>query len=176
MKKLAMAVGVLMAVAAVQAGTIWTEDFTDVTDWAVIHDPAGGSKISSDGSLAYLKVAAEKAQASFAPVPELGDLAEFDVTKKKNYALMFTVDKISPSCSYQLAFDEFSSKTGGYISTVWQVFPSKGMASTSGTFTVDLGKFTFSEQTKFIAPKILVSTGDGEQVVKIDQMRLEYIP
>jgi hypothetical protein len=171
-----MVILALSVAAVAQAGTIWTEDFSDVTDWAVVNDPVGGSTVSSDGSIGYLKVTAASNQVSFAPAPDIAALAEFDATKKKNYALTFTVDRISPSCSYQLALDEFSSKTGGYVSTVWQVFPPKGMASTSGTFTVDLGKFTFSEQTRYIAPKILVNTGDGEQVVKMDTMKLEYIP
>jgi hypothetical protein len=176
MKKL-IAVGAVVGFAALaEAGTIWTEDFTDVADWAVLNDPGGGAQVSTDGSLGYMKVRAASNQAAFAPSPDLATLAEFDVEQKKNYSLTFTIDRVSSSCSYQLALDEFSSKNGGYLSTVWQVFPPAGSSVTTGTFTVDLGKFNFNTGTHYVLPKILISTGNGDQLVKMDHMRIDFNP
>lgn len=76
--------------------TIWSEDFSDVSDWQVIADPGGGSTITSDGNLGQLYVNAGGNLAAFGPKTDGSSaLVLFDPSNKDAYAMNFVVDNLT---------------------------------------------------------------------------------
>jgi hypothetical protein len=167
---LAAAVCALMTLTGpgANAATVWSEDFSDVSDWAVVFDPSSGSTITSDGNLGLLFVNGGSTLAAFAPSSQ----APFDPINKADYTLDFNVNNVTWSTSYDIALDEFDSG-GNYLSTVWQVFPTEFSSTATGPQSINLGGFTFNAATANIAPKINVYTGDAGQTVSFDSMSLD---
>jgi len=179
MKKTALTVAlmVLSVGAEALAETVWTENFSDVADWSVIYDPGKGSTITTDGNLGSLTVMAGGSEAAFVPAADVAPYAPFDPAKKAQYTLTFTVDKITASTSYDIAFDQFFEPSkDGFNGTIWQVHPTNGTSTATGTIVVNLGKYEFDPTTKFIMPKVTVHTGYGDQTVKFDLMKIDLNP
>jgi hypothetical protein len=156
---------------------VWSEDFSNVSDWSVISDPGGGSSITSDGNLGSFYVNASNNVAAFGPNHTgTSGLALFNTANKNDYFLNFTVDSLTWSTSYDLALDEFGAD-GQYTGTVWQVFPALSTSTDTGSFSVALGAFTYDPGIMYILPKLTVHTGDGGQTVRFDSMSItETVP
>lgn len=148
---------------------IWSEDFSDVSDWQVIFDPGGGSTITSDGNLGLFNVQDDNNQAAFGPIPigpSAAPLVVFNTPNKNDYSMRFTVPTLTTSTSYDIRLDEFDSNTN-YLSTVFNVFPQ---GTFTGSTNVSLGAFTYNANTVYVLPKITVFTGDPNQTVSFDSM------
>ncbi len=163
--------GLLLACTA-RATIIWSEDFSNVSDWTVIADPGGGSTITSDGNLGLLYVNAANNQAAFGPQTGVAPFVPFDPNYKASYTMGFTVAAITYSTSYDIALDEFNSG-GNYIGTVWQVFPTASTSTFVGSTSVSLGAFTYTAGTTYLMPKITVHTGDPAQTVSFDNLQFD---
>jgi hypothetical protein len=157
-----------VSIGAVAQATIiiWSENFSDVSDWQVIFDPGGGSTITSDGNLGLFNVPSANNQAAFGPTPGVAPLVAFDTAKKNDYAMDFTVPSLTDSTSYDIRLDEFDSNTN-YLSTVFGVFPQ---GTFTGTTNVSLGAFSYNGSTVYLLPKITVFTGNPNQTVSFDSM------
>ena len=157
---------------------IWSEDFSDVSDWRVVYDPGGGSSISSDGAEASLFVNGSATEAAFIPDTAVAPFVPFDPAQAGDYTLSFVVAGLSGSTSYDIALDQFSdSNSGAFLSTLWQVFPSSGTSVSTGLVTINLGTVAgFDASTQYLQPKINVHTGDGGQTVRFDDMSFSVVP
>ena len=158
------------------ADVIWQEDFSDVSDWFMVANPAGDGSFSSDGSYAtFTEPTAGTNGLTFAPVPR----AAFDPALKDTYSLDITVQSLTWSASHKWAIDEWDSE-GAYVGTVWNVWPTvEGDRSTAGfdpagpvTTNINLGAYTFNSTTAYIAPKFDISTGDGGQSLVLDNLAI----
>lgn len=159
-------------VATARAGVIWTEDFSDVSDWVIIAQSNGnaGASISSLGGLGLFGVASNSSFAAFGPNTAV--LVPFAPPNKNDYAMDFTVPSLTDSTSYDIGLDEFDAGTN-YLSTVG-VFPN---GTFTGTTNVSLGgPLTYNASTVFLLPKITVFTGNGDQTVRFDNMEFTVVP
>lgn len=170
--------GLWASVAAADPIVIWSEDFSDVSDWQIVYDPGGGSTLSSDGDLAALFVNAAASEAAFIPNTAVAPFVPFDPSRPGDYTLTFVVAGLSYSTSYDVALDQFSAPhSGAFLSTVWQVFPSSGTSVSTGQVTISLGAVAgFDGAAQFLQPKINVHTGDGGQTVWFDEMTFSVVP
>jgi len=165
-------ISVLATAAAVAvADLVWEEDFSDVSDWSVIYDPGGGSSITANGGLGDMYVAVGGSEAAFGLVTAI----PFDTSRKDDYTLLFTVDALTASAEYDIALDEFDSG-GGWLNTIWQVFPSSGRSTFTGSDGVNLGAFTYDASTAYLKPKVDVHADAAAQTVSFDSMSMDLAP
>jgi hypothetical protein len=177
--KRVLAVAVLVMVGAlVSYGTIvYQDDCSTANGWANIANPSGNAVFSSDGST----VSFTEPNGGMSP----GNAATwgtsqmtFDPSLKTYYTLTIDVLSLTDSASYKFAIDEFTS-AGGYLNTIWNVYPvpeaerSTLGVSGPGTITLDLGTLTYNGSTAKIAPKFDLTTGNGNQTLKIDAITLD---
>lgn len=168
--------GLVGLASAVQASLIWTQDFSNVSNWQVIADPGGGSSVTSDGSQGLFYVNAGGNLAAFGPKTDGSSaLVPFNPADKSNYYMAFTVNNLTWSTSYEFAFDEFDANTN-YVNTVWQVFPSSSTTTFVGTTNVWLGAFSYDGSAAYILPKLTVHTGDGGQTIYFGAMEFSLVP
>lgn len=165
---LVVVLGLGIMVPAAQAVTIWTEDFSSVSDWSVL---TGNGVITSDGSLGRFREP-DGADTFFGAFTDSANYSTFDPANKANYDWVFTTDSLMWSVSYAIHLDQFdSSKT--YLSTVWNIQPD---TTFTGTKTVNLGGFTFDASAAYLSPKVWISTGDPDQSVYYNDMHMDVIP
>ena len=178
MKKL-LTLAVLVAIMSIgsyaQAATLWSEDFTDVSDWSVVWQAGSGSTITASGGLGELYVNDAASQSAFAPNQTDANFIPFNPVNKSDYTLNWIVDSLTWSTSWSIALDEFNSSKA-YISTSWQTYPAVGSTGDIGTFAQNLGSKTFNASTAYVIPKVDVYTGDGAQTVYLDSMSMDVIP
>ena len=156
----------LVITPACRAVIIWSEDFSDVSEWTVIFDQNGGSSISSDGNLGIFDVPAANNEAAFGPSPLLSPLVPFKPSGASVYDMRFEANSVSLSMSYDIRLDMFDKNTN-YVGTVFNVFPQGTFV---GTTNVGLGAFAFNGNTAFLMPKITVFTGDGGQTFTMNYL------
>lgn len=157
------------------AAIIWSEDFSDVSDWGVVHDPGGSSTITSDGSLGAMYVDAGANQAAFAPNQIDANFISFDPTKASDYTLNWDIDSLTWSTSWDIAMDEFASDKS-YVGTVWNIYPAAGTTAETGSLSKNLSGFSWNASTAYIIPKVDVYTGDPAQTVYFDSMEVDVVP
>jgi hypothetical protein len=167
-----MLVCFLSFVAGARAAVIWSEDFSDVSDWQVILDPGGGTSITSDGNLGLFHVGPASSEAAFGPIPGTAPLVDFVPANKNLYAVDLVVDSLTGSTSYELRLDEFGSSTN-YLGTVFGVL-AQGVFT--GTTNIALGAFSFNASAVYLLPKVEMFTGDGDQTVRVDNMDFTVVP
>lgn len=156
-----------------QAATLWSEDFSDVSDWGIVYAQHYGSSISASGGLGRLYVDAPNSVAAFAPNTIDANLIPFDTTKKSEYTLNWIVDDLTYSISWDIALDEYDlSKT--YISTSWGIYGTS--TNEKGAFAQNLGSKTFNADTAYVKPKVTVHTGAVAQSVYLDNMSMDQNP
>jgi hypothetical protein len=175
--RLGLMLAVLLCVGVTaQADVVWTQDFSNVSNWAVINDPGVGSTITSDGSqgLFYVDAANNLAAFGLAHAGTSG-LVLFNAADKNDYTLSFTVNSVTWSTSYEFALDEFDA-SGNYVGTVWNVYPASSTTTFTGSDSVGLGGFTYDAGTAYLAPKLTVHTGDGGQTVAFGAMGITVVP
>lgn len=153
------------------ADVVWSEDFTDVSDWSIGYDPGGGSTLTTDGSVGQLYVNAGASEAAFVPNSGIKPFAPFDPLQSSQYTLNLTVSSITSSTSYDVALDQFDSSFN-FVGTAWNVFPSSGTSVALGSQSVNLGSLSFAANTAYLMPKINVHTGDGAQTVGFDDLNI----
>ena len=161
-----------VAVLPVHANTVWTEDFSDVSDWSVIFDPGSGSSLTSDGNLGLFHVPSAGSEAAFGPIPGTAPFVSLTAGTAANITMSLTTDSLTGSTSYDIRLDEFDAGMN-YVSTVFGVL-SQG--TFTGTTNISLGTFSFSGSTAFVLPKVSVFTGLGDQTVRIDEISFSVIP
>lgn len=153
------------------AGVVWSEDFSNVSDWKIGYDPGAGSTLTSDGNVGLLYVNAGASEAAFVPDSAVKPFAPFDPIQKAQYTLSLTVASITSSTSYDVALDQFDSSFN-FLGTTWNVFPSSGTSVATGLQNVNLGTLSFDSNTAYLMPKINVHTGNGAQTVGIDDLSI----
>jgi len=163
----------LLAVYSAQADLLWSEDFSDVSDWSVISDPGGGSTITSDGNLGLFYVNSNNTEAAFGP--NTGVAPFVPKSDDSSFTMSFDVDSLTSSTSYDIALDEFDS-SHTYLSTIWQVFPSSGTSTFTGSTNINISGLSYNANTAYLMPKIDVHTGNGAQTVRFDSMQFTTIP
>ena len=172
MKKLltSLAIIVLTGICSyAHADIIWNQNFSNVSNWMII-DPSGGSTITSDGTLGLLYVNGANTQAAFIPNTVTKPFVPFNPAQKNQYTLYFNINSITWSTSYDIALDEFDSNKS------WLDTMSSSSSTLTGSYSINLGGFTFNANTAYLMPKIIVYTGDGGQTVKISGMSFNYAP
>jgi len=162
------------AIPAVQAENLWTENFPNVKNWTILSDPGEGSTMTSSDGLAALYVDKGKNQAAFAPLQSEATMVAFDPSKASEYTITWKIDHLTASVSWDLAMDELDANRK-YISTVWNVYPVKGNCASIGEFSKNLGGFTWKPETRYIAPKIDVFTGDPKQTVYVGYIKIDRV-
>jgi len=171
-----IAAGLLTLTGTTNAGIIWTQDFSNVSNWGIISDPGGGSSITSDGSQGLFYVNAGSNLAAFGPKTDGSSaLVSFVPGNKNDYYMAFTVNNLTWSTSYEFALDEFNASTN-YVGTVWQVFPTASTTTFTGSTNIWLGSFTYDGGAAYILPKITVHTGDGGQTVYFGALEFSVVP
>ena len=170
--RLVAALSVAMCVSA-EANVIWLEDFSDTSDWLVGYDPAGGSSISSDGSVGSMYVNGGGTEAAFIPSTGLAPYVPFDPNNKSEYDMIMTIVSVSGSMSYDVALDTFDA-SHNYVSTVWQVYPAFSTSTDTGVLLVNLGAYGFDSSVAYLMPKVTVHTGFGEQTLTFDEMKFTH--
>ncbi|MDP3787352.1 MAG: hypothetical protein Q8R05_07420 [Candidatus Omnitrophota bacterium] len=179
---LAVVAGLVLSTQIAGAETIWSEDFSDVSDWGVVFDPGGGSVIkrsngldsmqsdSNPAHMAALYVDKEHAQAAFSPNPVGSNFIPFDPAKKSEYTLKWKVDRLTTSVSWDIAIDEFNANKK-YINTIWSICTANNEAGKE--FSKNLGNKGWSASTKYVIPKISLHSGDAAQTAYLSYMSLE---
>ena len=153
------------------AATVWSEDFSNVSDWRIGYDPGAGSTLTTDGNVGLLYVNSGASEAAFVPDSAVKPFAAFNPLQKSQYTLNLTVASITSSTSYDVALDQFDSGHN-FLATTWNVFPSSGTSVALGSQSVNLGSLSFDANTAYLMPKINVHTGDGAQTVGIDDLSI----
>jgi hypothetical protein len=151
---------------------VWTEDFSDVTDWSVVFDSGGGANLTSDGNLGLFNVPAAGSEAAFAPIPGVAPMIEFVLANQGNYSVSLSVPTLTDSMSYELRIDQFDANTN-YLSTVLGVLPQ---GTFTGSTNISLASFTFNGSAAYLLPKVEVFTGNGNQTVSFDELSFSVIP
>jgi hypothetical protein len=178
MKRVLAVACLVMVGAMVSYGTIvYQDDCSTANGWANIANPSGNATFSSDGST----VSFTEPNGGMSP----GNAAtwgtsqmDFDASQKDRYTLTFDILSLTDSASYKFAIDEFNS-SGGWLNTIWNVFPTVPEDRTTigvsgpGTIDIDLGTLTYNANTAKIAPKFDLTTGNGNQTLKIDSVTLD---
>ena len=162
------------AAPAARAENLWTESFPNVKNWTIVSDPGEGSTITSSGGLAVLYVDKGKTQAAFAPLQTEATTVAFDPSKASEYTISWKIDHLTTSVSWDLAMDEFDANKK-YINTVWNIFPIKGNCVSIGEFSKNLGGYVWKPETRYIAPKIDVYTGDPKQTVYVTYIKIDRV-
>ena len=170
MKKTLLTIGMILVTAmSTVADVVWSDDLSDVSDWAVIWNPSNDATVISSGGLGLFSEPSPgmfaPAGAAFGPTNRIA----FDPLLNGDYTFGFTVAAISGSMSYDIAFDCFSG-SGAYADTVWNIFPNQAFA---GTTNINLGGFSFTNTTAYISPKLTIHTGEGDQTVSFDSISLD---
>jgi len=165
--------GVVAAATTGSGIVLWSEDFSDVSDWQVISDPGGGSSITSDGNLGLFYVNAGGNQAAFGP--NTGVAPFVPRSYESSFTMSFPVASLTSSTSYDIALDEFDANHT-YINTIWQVFPSSGTSTFTGSTNINISGLNYSANTAWLMPKIDVHTGFGAQTVRFDSLSFTEIP
>jgi hypothetical protein len=152
---------------------VWTEDFSDVSDWMVIFNGQGGdASITSGGSIADLYVQSANNEVAYGPRTDgSAPLIAFDPDRPQIYTMRFIVDSVTYSTSYDIRLDQFDENTN-YVGTVGPVFPQGTFVGTAQT---NLGSYSFAANTRYVLPKITVFTGDGGQTVTFDHMEFDQL-
>ena len=170
-KKIILMIGMgLVAAMPAAADVVWNEDFSDVSDWALISNPSNDASVVSSGGLGLFT---ELSPGMLAPNgAAFGSTTRiaFDSSSAGDYTFSFTVDSIGGSMSYDIAFDCFSNATDGYVDTVWNVYPNGAF---TGTTNINLGTFSFASDVTYISPKLTIHTGEGNQTVAFDAMSMD---
>lgn len=176
MKKLLISLvvilGVGMLASVTHAETLWSEDFSDVSDWGIISDPGGGSTITAVGGQGVMYVDKGDNIAAFGPNQTDANLIPFVPTKRSEYTIKWRVNDLTWSVSWDVAIDVFDVDKE-YLDTVWNIYPSMGSAAEKGEFSKNLGEKTWDINTRYIMPKINIHTGDGKQTVYFDYIKVE---
>lgn len=174
-----------------QAGVIWDQDFSNVSNWYVGNDPSGGSSITTTtsnglqtGTYGAFYVNGASTEATFVPINTgTASLVLFDQANKNDYSLNYTVS-VWWSNSYDIALDQFDA-SGTFIGTIWSVVPTTSAPGWNGgagepfpstSYTVSLGSFTFDANTAYLMPKIDVQTGAGGQTVFFSELNFSVVP
>lgn len=156
-----------------RASVLWTQDFSNVSNWVVVFNPSGGiTGIQSDGTQGLFSLQSSNSVAAFGPNTALTPFVAFVPAHKANYAFDFITSSLTGSASYDLSLDEFGVNSN-YLGTVFGVFPQ-------GTFTgptnIALGAFSFDPSADFLLPKITLYTGNGDQTVGFSKMEFTAVP
>lgn len=165
---------VLAAVSA-RADLIWSEDFSDVSDWTVIFNAqSDASTLTSDGDLGLFYVESVNNEVAFGPNSGVSPFVPFDPNNKDDYTMSFVVDSLTASVSYDIRIDMFDAGNN-YLGTVSGVVPQGTFV---GTNTVNLGGYTYDSSTAQLMPKITVFTGPDftDQTVRFDELRFDVVP
>lgn len=166
-------IGVMLAAAPwVSGDIIWHEDFSDISDWHVWSGTATNAGMVALGTMADLIVSNSDGRGTFIPTEGLQTLAPFDPSQKSAYNVTWTVDSLDNSCSYHIHLDLYDASSN-YFGTTWDitVFDTR-----TGSVSTNLGSFTFDANTRFVKPKMDVTTGFGDQWVRMDDLAIEAIP
>lgn len=162
---------IILSIVAMLAGVagadlIWQEDFSDVSDWALVWDePTGesGGTITSDGTYGLLYVDQASAKAAFSPTAFM----TFNEAIWDTYTLSFDVNNITWSLSYQVDFDQYDSGYG-YLSAV-TLYPNGTFV---GTTNYSLADASWDASAAYVRPKVTVFIGDGAQTLTMNDMQL----
>lgn len=171
---LILACAFFAAAPALRAENLWTENFPNVKNWTIVSDPGEGSTITSSDGLAVLYVDKGKNQAAFAPIQTEATMVPFDPSKASEYTITWKIDHLTNSVGWDLAMDELDANRK-YINTVWNIYPMKGNCASIGEFSKNLGGYIWKPETRFIAPKIDVFTGDPTQAVYVTYIKIDRI-
>ena len=172
---LAILLGLMISAPAVKAATLWSEDFSNVSDWGIVYDPGSGSTLTASGGLGALYVDKGSNQAAFAPNQADANFIPFDRTNSSEYSLNFIVDHLTWSTSYDIAMDEFNSSKA-WVGTIWQVYPVQYTSTDTGSHSRNLGDLTWDSNVAYLIPKVNVHTGDPAQTVYFDNMSMDQNP
>ncbi|MFH0953090.1 MAG: hypothetical protein V1873_02040 [Verrucomicrobiota bacterium] len=166
-------IGVMLAAAQLVYGdVIWHEDFSDISDWHVWSGSATNAGIVGLGTMADLIVSNNDGIGTFIPTEGLQTLAPFDPSQKSAYDVTWAVDSLDNSCSYHIHLDLYDASSN-YFSTTWNL---TAFDTRTGSVSTNLGSFTFDANTRFVKPKMDVTTGFGDQWVRMDDLAIEAIP
>ena len=156
-----------------KADLIWTQDFSNVSNWQVVFNPDSSvTGIQSDGTHGLFSVQTNNSLAAFGPNTALSPLAPFVPANNGNYGFDFITSSLTGSASYDLSLDEFDANTN-YIGTVFSVFPQ---TTFTGSTNIALGAFSFNPNTGYLLPKLTLYTGNGDQTVGFSVMELTVVP
>lgn len=168
-----LGLGMLVPIAC--AETVWSEDFSDVSDWGIISDPGAGSTITASGGSGAMYVDKGKNLAAFGPNTTDANLISFIPTKRSEYTIKWRVNDLTWSVSWDVAIDVFDANKQ-YLDTVWNIYPSMGSTAEKGEFSKNLGEKTWNIYTRYIKPKINIHTGEPAQTVYFDYIKVEQTP
>lgn len=182
---LVVILGVGMLTTTAESETvIWSEDFSSVSDWAVIADQGGGSTITvsnklgtinsekgnsiytgtSNNSLGAMYVDKSNKMSAFVPSETASNLIPFNPLRKSEYLIKWSILSLTDSVSWDIAIDQFNENKQ-YIDTAWNIYPSMGSTTEKGEFSKNLGEKHWNPSTRYIKPKITVHTGNPAQTV-----------
>jgi hypothetical protein len=161
----------LAAFPAVADITVWTEDFSDTSDWNIIFNAQGdASTISSDGNLGTFFAEQVNNEVAFAPNTSF----LFSPLDMNDFSMLIVVDSLTGSVSYDVRLDMFNNAQT-YLGTVFNVVPQ---GTFTGTDTINLGGFSYDPNTAYLSPKITVFTGPdfGDQSVVFNELTFSQVP
>lgn len=168
--RIALCGGALSYAHVACGAVVYTEDFSDISEWIVVYnDQGGGVNITTDGDLGSFFVEGGNNFVAFAQDPILYDLAPFVYSPNYQYQLHYQVAGLSGSTSYSIEIDQFDGSQN-YISTVFGVVPQGTFV---GSNTVSFSGLPFNPAAEYILPKITIYTGLGEQTVTFDSLDIE---
>lgn len=178
---LAVVLGLVISAPVVRAEVVWSDNFSDVSKWAVIFDPGSGSAIKSSNGLDGMQTGGHiymgamyvdkgSDQAYFAPGPAGANFIPFDPARKSEYTLKWNVAKLTNSVSWDIAVDEFDANKK-YIDTVWGVYTASNEFGKE--FSKNLGNKKWRADTRYIIPKIGIHTGDPGQTAYFSYISVE---
>lgn len=156
-----------------KADLIWTQDFSNVSNWQVVYNPDSSvTGIQSDGTHGLFSLQASNSLAAFGPNTALTPLVPFVPVNNADYGFDFITSSLTGSASYDLSLDEFGANTN-YLGTVFGVFPQ---GTFTGSANVALGAFSFDPSAVYLLPKLTLYTGNGDQTVGFSKMEFTVVP
>ena len=160
-------------VVGAKADLIWTQDFSNVSNWQVVYNPDSSvTGIQSDGTHGLFSLQASNSLAAFGPNTAVTPLVPFVPVNNANYGFDFITSSLTGSASYDLSLDEFGANTN-YLGTVFGVFPQ---GTFTGSTNITLGAFSFDPSAVYLLPKLTLYTGNGDQTVGFSKMEFTVVP
>lgn len=169
------AIAIMSFAPSTQAAIVWSEDFSDVSDWGVVYDPDGGSTITASGGLGAMYIDKASSQAAFAPNQTDANFISFDPTNASDYTLYWDVDSLTGSVGWDIAMDQFNSGKS-HLSTIWNIYPESGNCGETGELSKNLSGFGWDSSTAYIIPKVSVHTGEAAQTAYFDSIEMDVVP
>ncbi len=158
--------GCVLAACTAWSEPVWEEDWASLDEWSIYEGPLVKGYYAGEAGEGTFGVSNANTWAHFLSANRVA----VDVQRLKEYAVFFEVVEVSRSMSYQLDLDAFDAN-GEYLRTI-TVLPQRDDKKLWVIKLNSVPKADWKDVSQ-VAPKIGLSTGKGDQRMKVRVFKIE---